>query len=548
MAFIKVQKLVRNEHGEVLSGSAAIMDTVYTPGSRNFSKHRVIESLGKVVYFDKNLKLGIFQSPLRGLVEYCSTTGEFKDVALDDPRLPPKLLPVDPNFHTTFGDVWFLMEFLKKHGLDSVLGGVFQKKTLCHRLWVHILHSVVKDGSKISCEDWVGRSFVSYLIDAVPLHSLKSDTSYFAAMGEDRAKMAFFKAFVDLMKGQYPGFGKCCYVDSTPLPNDIENNPFNALSSHGVGECSVMTRLVLILDSETSLPVWYEIIPGNVLDLHTVKTVTEDVCASLGITVEDFVLDAGYVSKELLQNWHIEVDEQENPIIPSKIFTGRMPARKGFPHKTLYWKVKDLIYKPKYSFLRSYKTYFGVRKEIEVFGVKEYAYVYVDLNNALCSDHNWRRDHEEEYEKLKERDKEWKRVEYGFFILLSNLALEPDKMLDRYYGRTNIETVFKTSKEYLDLLPLRKWTDLTVRGKILSDIIATIVLLMLRKETTPLDKALSEYFGKLGSITCFKSSANRLTVSRANKQTTQFMQKAGIVMPPYISLDSCRMMIAPTQA
>lgn len=128
MAFIKVQKLVRNEHGEVLSGSAAIMDTVYTPGSHNFSKHRVIESLGKAVYFDKNLKLGIFQSPLRGLVEYCSTTGEFKDVALDDPRLPPKLLPVDPNFHTTFGDVWFLMEFLKKHGLDSVLGGVFQKK------------------------------------------------------------------------------------------------------------------------------------------------------------------------------------------------------------------------------------------------------------------------------------------------------------------------------------------------------------------------------------------------------------------------------------
>ncbi|HIW01031.1 MAG TPA: hypothetical protein H9894_07575, partial [Candidatus Desulfovibrio intestinipullorum] len=180
MAFIKVQKLVRNEHGEVLSGSAAIMDTVYTPGSRNFSKHRVIESLGKVVYFDKNLKLGIFQSPLRGLVEYCSTTGEFKDVALDDPRLPPKLLPVDPNFHTTFGDAWFLMEFLKKHGLDRVLGGVFQKKTLCQRLWAHLLHSVVKDGSKISCEDWVGRSFVSHLIDAVPLHSLKGDTSYFA--------------------------------------------------------------------------------------------------------------------------------------------------------------------------------------------------------------------------------------------------------------------------------------------------------------------------------------------------------------------------------
>lgn len=224
-----------------------------------------------------------------------------------------------------------------------------------------------------------------------------------------------------------------------------------------------------------------------------------------------------------------------------------MPARKGFPHKTLYWKVKNLIYKPKYSFLREHKTYFGVRMEVELFGVKEFAYVYVDLNNALSSDHNWRRDHEEEYEKLKERDKEWKRVEYGFFILLSNLTLEPDEMLDRYYGRTNIETAFKTSKEYLDLLPLRKWTNLTVRGKILSDIIATIVILMLRKETTPLDRAISEYFGKLSSITCFKSSVNRITVSRANKQAAQFMQKVGIVMPPYINLDVYRTMIAPTQ-
>ena len=104
MSFIRVQNLVRGEDGEVLSGSAAIMDTVYAPGAHGHAKHTVVENLGKVVYFDKQLKLGIFQSPIRGLVEYCSTTGEFKDVALDDPRLPPKLVPVEPNLHTMFGD------------------------------------------------------------------------------------------------------------------------------------------------------------------------------------------------------------------------------------------------------------------------------------------------------------------------------------------------------------------------------------------------------------------------------------------------------------
>ena len=104
MSFIRVQNLVRGEDGEVLSGSAAIMDTVYAPGAHGHAKHTVVENLGKVVYFDKQLKLGIFQSPIRGLVEYCSTTGEFKDVALDDPSLPPKLVPVEPNLHTMFGD------------------------------------------------------------------------------------------------------------------------------------------------------------------------------------------------------------------------------------------------------------------------------------------------------------------------------------------------------------------------------------------------------------------------------------------------------------
>ena len=48
-------------------------------------------------------------------------------------------------------------------------------------------------------------------------------------------------------------------------------------------------------------------------------------------------------------------------------------------------------------------------------------------------------------------------------------------MLDEYFCRTNIETAFKTDKEYLKLLPLCKWSDLTVRGKILSDVIDSIL-------------------------------------------------------------------------
>ena len=63
------------------------------------------------------------------------------------------------------------------------------------------------------------------------------------------------------MKKAVPGFGRACYMDSTPLPNDIDDNPFNALCSHGTGSPEIQMRLVLVIDSITGLPVWYELIP-----------------------------------------------------------------------------------------------------------------------------------------------------------------------------------------------------------------------------------------------------------------------------------------------
>lgn len=35
-------------------------------------------------------------------------------------------------------------------------------------------------------------------------------------------------------------------------------------------------------------------------------------------------------------------------------------------------------------------------------------------------------------------------------------------MQDKYFGRTSIETVFKTGKDFLSLLPLSKWSMQTV--------------------------------------------------------------------------------------
>lgn len=69
-------------------------------------------------------------------------------------------------------------------------------------------------------------------------------------------------------------FGRACYVDSAPLPDDIQDNPYNALRCESGKGCSVQKRLALVLDDATGLPVWFDIIAGNLLDVSTLDWFT----------------------------------------------------------------------------------------------------------------------------------------------------------------------------------------------------------------------------------------------------------------------------------
>lgn len=461
-------------------------------------------------------------------MEYNASSNSFLSVNKNDPRINAEDYFPKPEVHTVFGDAYLLLQFLEKCGLLYVLRSVFPKDEAYQRSLCHILHGILKDGSKISCDNFIQKSFASYVFEDVPVGSLHSDTRFYSLLGNDNVKMSFFKAFVSYMQRRNPSFGKGCYVDSTPLPNDIDDNPFNSLCCHGVSSSEVMTRLILVLDEASGLPVWYDIIPGNVLDINTIMNVINDVADNLTIEIESLVLDAGYVSKELVEAFHIGTD---------KTIIGRMPARKGYPYKTLYWETKALINRGKYAFVRKHHAYFGFRKEIELFGHKEFAYIYVDQYNALKRFSDYLSEHEDEYSELKAKDKDWLTVKYGYFVLISNRDLTPKELLSEYFGRTDIEVVFKTSKEYLNLLPLSKWTDETVRGKILHDIIDTIAFLMLRKSLTHSGQSTSEIFGKCQALMCCKNSNGIVTVETPSRQAKDYYQLIGIPIPAHVELD-----------
>ena len=117
MAFIRVQKLVRDTEGNILSGSAAIKESQYVKDGGKFHSRQIVrERLGKVVWLAPDGKSGIFLSPQRGLVSYDSVSDSFEEVSRSDERLSGSGVDVFPDteIHTVFGDAHLLLCFLAK--------------------------------------------------------------------------------------------------------------------------------------------------------------------------------------------------------------------------------------------------------------------------------------------------------------------------------------------------------------------------------------------------------------------------------------------------
>ena len=538
MAYIRSQKIIRNDDGRIISGSASIAESKYVKGGGKIHSRRVtIEKLGKVIWLSEDNRNGIFMSPTRGLIEYDCESGQFSQVSRDDNRLPKGFVFSTPEVHTVFGDAYILMELMHRHGIPEILKDAIPETVERSRALCHIIHGVLRDGSRIHCDDFIGKSIVSHILDDVPLYSLDTDSSFFKMMGNDNVRIAFFKSFVAHMRLTHPNFGKCTYIDSTPLPNDIAALFTNALCSHGIGATSVQTRLVFILDKETGLPVWFMSLTGNVLDMNTINDIMSDVKDNLDISIEDMVVDAGYVTKGLL------MARQDNVF---KSLIARMPARKGFPFKELYRKIKPHLKMGRYEFDRKGHTYFGERHEVNLFGCPINAYVYVDWMNANSRSAEWRGKHYEEYATMKPLQKDWLAVEFGFFVLISEKVMEPVALLDEYFDRTDIEVFNKTSKEYEKLLPLRKWDYTRVMGKILHDMINTIVLSMVRSDIRKvigndekkLRQAMSttKLIGGAQSLMCAKQSTGNIRVDYPSKQAKEAFKALRIPLPSNVDI------------
>lgn len=526
MAFIRVQNAKKDDRGNIIGGSASIVESVYQSTGSSKCKQVLRESLGTIIFME-NRHSGVFMSKTRGLIAYDSKTDEFLNVEEGDIRIENMEI-IEPRIHTLFGDTFAMMEFLKTHRILNIFRNLaLDNDILYEKMVCHTLHGLLRDGSRIGCDRFVERSFISNVISGKP-STMRTDSRYYSTMGSYEMKVEFFREFIKNMKLQVPGFGVGCYVDSTPLPNSITNLPMSRLCSHGLASTSTQMRLVFVLDIRTGLPVWFEIIPGNVLDLSTIMDVTERVSKLFGVTISDMVLDAGYVCKNVIKAYNRDNNAD-------KTLIARMPAKKGYGVDDLFNETRRLFSNAKYGFVRQNHTYFGIRKEKELFGCREFVYVYLDDENASSHYKSYLQNHAEEYENMSMVDKNRIRYKGGFFTIVSNIETTPERLLDLYFGRTEIETAINTGKEYLELLPLNKHNEETIRGKLFQDIITLISYMMVRKVVSPTGRSVSDTIYDLQSVMCFRQGDD-ITVEYINKQAKETFDTFGISPPGHINI------------
>lgn len=521
MAFIRVQKKVVDKDGNIVGGCASLVRSVYVKGRKSHSRQEMIEPLGAVRYMKKSGGEGIFDSPTRGLVFYSLSENSFREPT-EEERGKYCAGRRTPYVHTVFGDAYVLFEFLKNEGYIDLLRAVFPAKDSLLSVFLHLSHLLLKDGSSITCDNFIHKSFLSYLTEPIDYGRLRSDTAYYQSLGKDSVKVAFFKSLCELMRKKNKNFGSACYTDTTPLPNDIGGIPFNALCSHGVEATSVQTRLALVLDRDTGIPVWYTLIPGNVLDVSTIEQIRNDVESTLGITITDMVLDAGYPSRKMVESYPSKDDGSGNLSPETASYLARMPAKKGFPFREIYNAQKSKFGRGKYMLMRGAHTYFGCGCRAKVFGKDVWVNTYVDKENATECLHQFMSKNPEQYATMRDKDKDFLSVSGGLFMLMSNYTISPSEALDKYFGRESIEAFFKTSKNFLDLLPLSKWTAERIQGKILESFIAYPVYVSIRRRINAKGISMNEVLGSLESVMCLGKDDGTVSVDTPSAKARKY--------------------------
>ena len=414
------------------------------------------------------------------------------------------VLPKEEKLILDFGDTYLLHEFMKKIKITETIEEVFGNNAakvlslVCYRL----THPSAMGYAKFWHEGNISR----FLFKGVNLTS-QGISEFLSIMGSESLQRDFFTRYISTL----PRTGGGAIINITALPNKMRL-PINALE-HRDGETDNQIRFLSVIDSETSLPLFFRYLHGNIIDASSLK-VTVGELDKMGIKHSFVLVDAGFFSedniKELYRN---KID-----------FLTKLPSTRAL-FKELIKEETPALERFEYAVKYGKRALFVKERGITLFGKDIYAYVVLDPEKKG-------RETKKLILSAKEGDED--NVEYrlkknGAMVLVSSSRIDTKDIVPFYHLRQTIETLFGFSGDDLKSIPLHAHKEETLRGYLLLIFITLTVFLKLKKEAGQKYTAEGAIF-TMRNLKC-KVYENEILVQALTKQQKEITEMLSIMMP-----------------
>jgi hypothetical protein len=192
-----------------------------------------------------------------------------------------------------FGDSFLLDEIIKKTGLRSLIERAFSgmSDTVLALLFYRILTS---NSANCYAQVWWEGAYARILYPKASMQSQRI-SEILQELGDESHQRRFFHEYLRYISSKC---SKGILVDSTGLPNDILF-PLTAINNHN-GVISNEAGLILVVDRQSGLPLYFRYVAGNIVDVSTLKTTLSELRA-YGVDANYAIVDAGYYSEGNIQ-------------------------------------------------------------------------------------------------------------------------------------------------------------------------------------------------------------------------------------------------------
>ena len=400
-----------------------------------------------------------------------------------------------------YGDTYFLCKLLKKDALYPILQDILKDNidTL-----VSLMFYRMQGGLAMRyAQNWYDGNIACKFFPKAKV-TTQSISEFMKYLGEEKLQQKFFRKYIESMCQGKSGL----IIDSTGLPNEIQL-PMTEWGYHN-GGIEKETRLILAVDKEEKLPLYFRYVAGNIGDVSTLTTTIMEI-KQLGVIPNLSIIDAGYYSETNIKAlYQGEIS-----------FLTRMPSSRII-YKELIAKNQD-IQNGKNIVKYNDRALFVKEEKIKLYGNNAYAYI-------VCDSERRGREISKNAANYEEEPETFDISSCGMMVLVSNMQINKNEVIPLYYTRQAAEQLFGISKDDLNILPLRIHTEQTFRGFMflifLSLIVYTKIKRVLGNENT-LEQALS----LMKNLKCKIYEGNEPIISEVNKKQRQLFEKCDVLVP-----------------